>query len=75
MRTIQGYLGDGYRSSHCVASGGDHLTCKCQIGAQHHLMDRDCPTDRPILLEPQAEDWHCLVCITLFNCLDTYCFV
>ena len=34
--------------------------CEWQIGAQCHLMDGDSPRER---LEPQAEDWHCLVCV------------
>ena len=63
MRSMQGYLGDGYPSHHRVASGGDHLTCKRQIGAQRHLMDGDSPAARLQLLEPHAEDWHCLLCI------------
>ena len=63
IRSMQGYLGDGYPSHHCIASGGDHLTCERQIGAQRHLMDGDSPAQRLQLLEPHAEDWHCLLCI------------
>ena len=63
MTTMQGYLRAEYPESHRVASGGDQLTCERQLGAQCHLMDGNCPTDRPQLLEPQAEDWHCLVCV------------
>ena len=57
--TMQDYLDPSDRR---VASGGDHLTCERQLGARH-LMDGDTPRDRLELLEPQAEDWHCLVCV------------
>lgn len=63
MTTMQGYLGNDYPSDRRVASGGDHLTCERQLGAQRHMMDGDTPKDRLALLEPQAEDWHCLVCV------------
>lgn len=63
MTTMQGYLGNDYPSDRRVASGGDHLTCERQLGAQRHMMDGDTPKDRLVLLEPQAEDWHCLVCV------------
>ena len=63
MQTLQGYLGPDYPSERRVASGGDQLTCERQAAAQHHLMDGDTPADRLDLLEPQAEDWHCLVCV------------
>ncbi len=61
MQTMQGYLGDQYPPAHRVASGGDQLTIERQIGSQRHLMDGDTPQDRLQLLEPQCEDWHCLV--------------
>ena len=61
MKTIQGYLGDQYPPVNRVASGGNQLTCERQVGAQRHLMDGDTPQDRLQLLEPQSEDWHCLV--------------
>ena len=61
MKTMQGYLGDQYPPAHRVASGGDQLTCERQVGAQRHLMDSDTPHDHLQLLEPQSEDWHCLV--------------
>ena len=63
MKTMQSYLGSEYPSEHRLASGGDHLTCERQMGAQKHVMDGDTPTERLELLEPQAEDWHCLVCV------------
>ena len=63
MTTMQGYLGKEYPSEKRVASGGDHLTCERQLGAQRHMMDGDTPRERLELLEPQAEDWHCLVCV------------
>ena len=63
MTTMQDYLGKEYPSDRRVASGGDHLTCEHQLGAQRHMMDGDTPRDRLELLEPQAEDWHCLVCV------------
>lgn len=63
MTTMQEYLGNEYPSDRRVASGGDHLTCERQLGAQRHMMDGDTPKDRLELLEPQAEDWHCLVCV------------
>ena len=53
----------GKRVSHRrVASGGDHLTCERQLGARY-MMDGDTPRDRLELLKPQAEDWHCFVCV------------
>ena len=48
-----------------MASGGDQLTCERQVGAQQHMMDGDTPEDRLQLLEPQTEDWHCLVCVLM----------
>jgi hypothetical protein len=63
MKTMQDYLGESYPSEHRVASGGDHLTCERQLGAQRHMMDGDTPVERLELLEPQVEDWHCLVCM------------
>ncbi len=63
MQSLQGYLGDGYPVVHRVASGGDQLTTEWQVGAQRLLMDGDTPRDRLQLLEPQTEDWHCLVCV------------
>ena len=61
MQSMQAYLGDNYPASQRVASGGDYLTCEHQLGSQRHLMDGDTPQDRLQLLEPQSEDWHCLL--------------
>lgn len=63
MQALQGYLGADYPSDRRVGSGGDQLTSERQAAAQRHLMDGDTPADRLELLEPQAEDWHCLVCV------------
>ena len=63
MQTMQGYLGQDYPNDHRVVSGGDHLTCECQLGAQRHMMDGDTTRERLELLEPVCEDWHCLVCM------------
>ena len=67
MTTMQDYLGSEYPSDRRVTSGGDHLTCERQLGAQRHMMDGDTPRDRLELLEPQAEDWHCLVCVCAWS--------
>ena len=67
MKTLQNYLGSEYPSHNRVASGGDQLTCERQVGAQRHVMDGDTPWDRLQLLEPQSEDWHCLVCVLMVS--------
>lgn len=36
MKTCQGYLGEDYPATRRVLSGGDHLTCEREIGAQKH---------------------------------------
>lgn len=61
MATLQGYLGEGYSADHPVASGGDQVTCERQMGSQRHMMCGNTARDRLELLEPVAEDWHCLV--------------
>lgn len=63
MRTMQGYLGKDYLPERRVASGGDQLTCERQAASQRHMMDSNSPAERLRLLEPQAEDWHTLVCL------------
>ena len=63
MRTMQGYLGKDYLPEHRVASGGDQLTGERQAASQRHMMDSNSPAERLRLLEPQAEDWHTLVCL------------
>ena len=58
--TLQAYLG---KSQKKVASGGDQLTCERQVAAMRHMMDGNTPEDRLELIEPQCEDWHCMVCM------------
>ena len=69
MLKMQEYLGKNYPPVRRVASGGDQLTCERQVGAQRHMMDGDTPEDRLQLLEPQTEDWHCLVCVLMVSCV------
>ena len=45
MKTMQGYLGNGYPAERRVASGGDQLTCKRQAASQRHLMDSNTPAE------------------------------
>ena len=61
MTTMQEYLGADYPCR--VASGGDQVTIERQMGAQRHKMCGNTPTERLELLEPQCEDWHCMVCM------------
>ena len=61
MSILQGYLGTDYPEHRRVCSGGDQLTCERQIGAQRHMMDGNTQHERLDILEPQTEDWHCLV--------------
>ena len=61
LKTVVSYLGDDYSHEKRVASGGDQLTTERQIGAQRHVMCGNKPEDRLDVLEPQTEDWHCLV--------------
>ena len=63
LKEVVSYLGDGYPHEKRVASGGDQLTTERQIGAQRHLMCGNRPQDRLDVLEPQTEDWHCLVVV------------
>lgn len=63
MSTMQGYLGKEYPHECRVASGGDQLTYERQIGAQWHVVDGNTPEEQLRLLQPQSEDWHCLVCM------------
>lgn len=63
MNTMQDYLGDSYPQERRILSGGDHLTCECQIGAQRHMMDGNTQQERLEILEPVVEDWHCQLCI------------
>ena len=65
MHVMQGYLGENYPQERRVVSGGDHLTCERQIGAQRIMMDGDTPQERLDIFEPVAEDWHCQQCIIM----------
>ena len=60
LKQMVDYLGDDYPHEKRVASGGDQLTER-QVGAQRHFMCANRPEDRLDVLEPQTEDWHCLV--------------
>lgn len=61
MKTLQGYLGDDCSEEMKVLSGGDLLTCERQQGSQKHMMCGNTPRERLEILEPVAEDWHCLM--------------
>ena len=60
LKQMVDYLGDDYPHEKRVASG-DQLTTERQVGEQRHVMCGNCPEDRLDVLEPQTEDWHCLV--------------
>lgn len=61
MSTMQEYLGSDFNEERRVLCGGDLLTCERQIGSQKHMMCGNTPRERLQILEPVAEDWHCLV--------------
>ncbi len=63
MRILQGYFGSNHSDEKRVACGGDQLTCERQVGAQRLTCCADSVKERLKLLEPMAEDWHCLVSI------------
>jgi len=63
MEKMQQYLGKGYPKDRGVASGGDQLTCECQAGCQCHMMCGNTPEERLQLVEPQCEDWPCMLCV------------
>lgn len=65
MQSLHEYLGSDYQTDRRVASGGDQLTCERQAAAQRHMMHEDTPLERLDILEPVAEDWHCLVCVLM----------
>lgn len=67
MSVMQGYLGEEYPEDRRVVSGGDHVTCERQIGAQRHMMDGNTQRDRLDILEPVAEDFHFLMCIIVVS--------
>ena len=46
MKTLQGYLGEDYPDKPPVLSGGDHMTCEQQGGAQRHMMDGNTEQER-----------------------------
>lgn len=69
LKHMVSYLGDNYRYEKKVASGGDQLTTERQVGAQRHVMCGNNPEDRLDVLEPQTEDWHCLV-VLLTVCMQ-----
>ena len=61
MRTLQGYLGEGYSEDRRVVCGGDQLTCERQVGAQRLCSCANSSVECLQLFEPVSEDWHCLV--------------
>ena len=63
MHVMQNYLGKEYPQERRIVSGGDHVTCERQIGAQRHLIDGNTQRDRLEVIEPVAEDWHFLLCV------------
>ena len=65
MKKMQEYLGEGYTKNWQVASGGDQLTCECRAGSQCHMICGNTPEERLKLLEPQYDDWHCMVCVLM----------
>ena len=67
MKVMQGYLEEGYPQECRIVSGGDHLTCERQIGAQKHMMDGNIQQERLDVFEPVAEDWHCQLCIIMVH--------
>ena len=71
LKQMVGYLGDNYLHQKRVASG-DQLMTERQVGAQHHVMCGNHPEDRLDVLEPQTEDWHCLVVLTVSTMYSSY---
>lgn len=67
MSIMQDYLGEDYPTERRVLSGGDHLTCERQIGAQRLLIDGNTQKERLDILEPVAEDFHFLMCIIVVS--------
>ena len=65
LASLQDYLGDDYPEDRPVLSGGDQLTVEREVGAQRHMMCGNTRRERLELLEPVAEDWHCLVCFLM----------
>ena len=44
-----------------VLSGGDLVTTERQVAAQHHVIDGKSMDDQLLNLEPQVEDFHCVM--------------
>lgn len=65
MKVMLGYLGNNYPQERRIASGGDHLTCERQIGAQREMIDGNTQLERLGVFEPVVEDWHCQLCIIM----------
>ena len=63
LSTMHEYLVDAYDQEKRVLRGGDQLTCERQSGAQRHMMCGNTRRERLEVVEPVAEDWHCLVCL------------
>lgn len=64
-------LGEGFDETRKVLSGGDYLTVERQRGAQ---LSRACGAtvkERLGVLEPVAEDWHCLGIFLTVSCWCT----
>ena len=57
----QSFIPEHFPSGHKILSGGDHVTCETQVGAQRQRMDGDTSREKLLLLEPQVEDWHTLM--------------
>lgn len=61
MSTMQEYLGSDFSEERRVLCGGNLLARERRIGSQKHIMCGNTPRERLQILEPVAEDWHCLV--------------
>lgn len=63
MSALHEYLGRAYNQDRRILNGGDQVTCERQVGSQRHMMCGNTRRERLEVLEPVAEDWHCLVCL------------
>ena len=52
----QKFIPEHFPSGHKILSGGDHVMCERQVGAQWQQMDGDTNREKLVLLEPQVED-------------------
>ena len=71
LQAYHDYLGEGFDETRKVRSGGDYLTVERQRGAQ---LSRACGAtvkERLGVLEPVAEDWHCLGIFLTVSCWCT----